>query len=42
MSPAARILRPYITRQWTALAGAGGCTVVLTLADLASRGRSRW
>ncbi|HEX5620665.1 MAG TPA: ABC transporter transmembrane domain-containing protein [Solirubrobacteraceae bacterium] len=35
MSPAARILRPYITRQWKALAGAGGSTVLLTLADLA-------
>jgi hypothetical protein len=35
MSPAARTLRPYITRQWKALAGAGGGTVVLTLADLA-------
>jgi ATP-binding cassette, subfamily B, bacterial len=35
VSPAARTLRPYITRQWKALAGAGGGTVVLTLADLA-------
>jgi ATP-binding cassette, subfamily B, bacterial len=35
MSPAARILRPYIARQWRALAGAGGSSVVLTLADLA-------
>ena len=35
MSPAARALRPYIQRQWKALAGAGGATGVLTAADLA-------
>ena len=35
MSPAARALRPYVLRQWKALAGAGGATVVLTAADLA-------
>jgi ATP-binding cassette subfamily B protein/subfamily B ATP-binding cassette protein MsbA len=31
----ARTLRPYIARQWKALAGAGGATGVLTAADLA-------
>jgi ATP-binding cassette subfamily B protein len=35
MSPAARVLRPYVARQWRALAGAGGSTAVLTAADLA-------
>ena len=35
MSPAARALRPYVQRQWKALAGAGGATGVLTAADLA-------
>ena len=35
MSPAGRMLRPYVTRQWRALAGAGGATAVLTAADLA-------
>ena len=35
MSPAARSLRPYLARQWKALAGAGGATGVLTAADLA-------
>ena len=35
MSPAARALRPYVARQWRALAGAGGATVALTAADLA-------
>ena len=35
MSPAGRVLRPYIQRQWKALAGAGGATAVLTAADLA-------
>jgi ATP-binding cassette subfamily B protein len=35
MSPAARVLRPYVVRQWKALAGAGGATVVMTAAELA-------
>jgi ABC-type multidrug transport system fused ATPase/permease subunit len=35
MSPATRVLRPYVVRQWRALAGAGAGTVVLTAADLA-------
>ena len=35
MSPAARALRPYVTREWRALAGAGGATAALTAADLA-------
>ena len=35
MSPAARALRPYVTREWRALAGAGGATGALTAADLA-------
>ena len=35
VSPAARALRPYVRRQWKALAGAGGATGVLTAADLA-------
>ena len=35
VSPAARALRPYVQRQWKALAGAGGATGVLTAADLA-------
>jgi ABC-type multidrug transport system fused ATPase/permease subunit len=35
MSPGARAIRPYVVRQWKALAGAGGATVVLTAADLA-------
>ncbi len=35
MSPGTRILRPYVARQWKALAGAGGATGVLTAADLA-------
>ena len=29
------MLRPYVLRRWKALAGAGGATVALTLADLA-------
>jgi ATP-binding cassette, subfamily B, bacterial len=32
---AARLLRPYMARQWRALAGAGGATGVLTAAELA-------
>ena len=35
MSPATRILGPYVRRQWKALAGAGGATGVVTLAELA-------
>jgi ABC-type multidrug transport system fused ATPase/permease subunit len=35
MSPAARALRPFVARQWRALAGAGGATAALTAADLA-------
>jgi ABC-type multidrug transport system fused ATPase/permease subunit len=35
VSPAARVLRPYVARQWRALAGAGAGTAVLTAADLA-------
>jgi ABC-type multidrug transport system fused ATPase/permease subunit len=35
VSPAVRALAPYLTRRWRALAGAGGATGVLTLADLA-------
>jgi ATP-binding cassette, subfamily B, bacterial len=35
VSDASRILRPYIKRQWKALASAGGSTVVLTAADMA-------
>ena len=35
MSPAARMLRPYVLRRWRALAGAAGATVVLTAAELA-------
>ena len=35
MRPGARAIRPYVVRQWKALAGAGGATVVLTAADLA-------
>jgi ABC-type multidrug transport system fused ATPase/permease subunit len=35
LSPAARMLRPHVLRRWKALAGAGGATVALTLADLA-------
>jgi ATP-binding cassette, subfamily B, bacterial len=35
MSPAARMLRPHVARRWKALAGAGGATGALTLADLA-------
>jgi ATP-binding cassette subfamily B protein/subfamily B ATP-binding cassette protein MsbA len=35
MSPGMRALAPYLTRRWRALAGAGGATGVLTLADLA-------
>ena len=35
LSPAARMLRPHVVRRWKALAGAGGATVALTLADLA-------
>ena len=35
MSPAARALRPFVVRQWKALAEAGGATVALTAADLA-------
>jgi ABC-type multidrug transport system fused ATPase/permease subunit len=35
MSPAARMLKPHVVRQWRALAGAGGATGVLTAADLA-------
>ena len=35
MTPAGRMLRPYMARQWRALAGAGGATAVLTAADLA-------
>ena len=29
------MLRPHVVRRWKALAGAGGATVALTLADLA-------
>jgi ATP-binding cassette, subfamily B, bacterial len=32
---ASRMLRPHVVRRWRALAGAGGATVALTLADLA-------
>ena len=35
MSPGAKAIRPYVLRQWKALAGAGGATTVLTAADLA-------
>ena len=35
MSPAARALRPYVAREWRALAGAGVATAALTAADLA-------
>ena len=35
MTPAGRMLRPYVIARWRALAGAGGATVVLTAADLA-------
>ena len=35
LSPAARMLRPHVVRRWKALAGAGGATIALTLADLA-------
>ena len=35
MSPAAQALRPFVARQWRALAGAGGATAALTAADLA-------
>ncbi len=35
MSPAARTLRPYVARQWRALAGAGAGTIVITAAELA-------
>ena len=35
MSPAARALRPFVAREWRALAGAGGATAALTAADLA-------
>ena len=35
MSPAARALRPFVLREWRALAGAGGASVALTAADLA-------
>src|SRR3954453_18418770 len=35
MNPAARMLPPHAARRWRALAGAGGATVALTLADLA-------
>jgi ATP-binding cassette, subfamily B, bacterial len=35
MSPATRMLRPLVARQWRALAGAELATVVLTAADLA-------
>jgi ABC-type multidrug transport system fused ATPase/permease subunit len=35
VSPAAHALKPYVRRQWKALAGAGGATGVLTAADLA-------
>ena len=35
MSPAGRFLKPYVRRQWKALAGAGGATAVQTAADLA-------
>ena len=35
MTPAARMLRPHVTRNWKALAGAGGASIVLTAANLA-------
>ncbi len=35
MSPGAKVLRPYVLRQWRALAGAGAGTAVLALAELA-------
>jgi ABC-type multidrug transport system fused ATPase/permease subunit len=35
VSPAARVLLPYVRREWKALAGAGGATAVQTAADLA-------
>ena len=35
MSPAARMLRPYMVRRWRALAGAGGATAVVCAAELA-------
>ena len=35
MTPAGRMLRPYLLRRWRALAGAGGATAVLAIADLA-------
>jgi ATP-binding cassette subfamily B protein len=35
VTPAARMLRPLVARQWRALAGAAAATVVLTAADLA-------
>jgi ATP-binding cassette subfamily B protein len=35
MSPGVRALKPYVARQWRALAGAGAATAVLTAADLA-------
>ena len=35
MTPAARMLRPHVVRQWKALAGAGAATGALTVADLA-------
>jgi ABC-type multidrug transport system fused ATPase/permease subunit len=36
MTPAARVLRPYIMRHGWTLVGASACTVVLTVATLAS------
>jgi ATP-binding cassette subfamily B protein len=36
MSPGRRVLRPVITQNWPALAAAGGSTVAVTLADLAT------
>lgn len=35
MSATARMLRPFLARQWKALVGAGGATAGVTLADLA-------
>ena len=35
MSNGVKVLKPYVLRQWRALAGACGGTVVLALAELA-------
>ena len=35
MSSGAQVLRPYVLRQWRALAGAAGGTAILALAELA-------